>query len=56
MRADYVLPSAFGLETVGSGVFWPKKDEALAPLVTQTDESPSSSDHRLIWVDLKIID
>lgn len=56
MRADYVLPSTFGLETVGSGVFWPKKDEALAPLVTQTDESPSSSDHRLVWVDLKIID
>ncbi|MCH5372926.1 MAG: endonuclease/exonuclease/phosphatase family protein [Planctomycetes bacterium] len=46
LRIDYVLVSK-GLEPVGSGVFWPKKDEPGAELVT-------ASDHRLVYVDLAI--
>lgn len=56
MRADYVLPSAFGLNTVGSGVFWPKTSHKNAALVNDTDGGKSSSDHRLVWLDLTIVD
>ena len=49
MRADYVLPSRFGIQLVDSGVFWPKPDTALAPLVT---DRQASSDHRLVWIDI----
>lgn len=47
MRADYVLPSRNGLKVLGSGVFWPGKDEPFADLVLKRE---SSSDHRLVWV------
>lgn len=48
MRADYVLPS-MSLKVSNSGVFWPKKDDALHRLV---QDRSSSSDHRLVWVDI----
>lgn len=51
MRADYVLPSALGLKPVGAGVFWPGKTDPLARLVSSRS---ASSDHRLVWVDIKL--
>jgi hypothetical protein len=50
MRADYVLPST-SLEVKGSGVFWPKPDDPLFRLIK---DRKSSSDHRLVWVDLTV--
>lgn len=49
MRADYVLPSAFGFSLADSGVFWPRPDSDLAALV---EDRQVSSDHRLVWVDI----
>ena len=51
MRADYVLFSKFGLNVSGSGVFWPTADSDLYRLIKDRE---SSSDHRLVWVDLKL--
>ncbi len=61
LRVDYVLPDA-QLTVVGSGVFWPQKDDPLNRLVVEqrvdADGNPiynhtaASSDHRLVWVDL----
>ncbi|GHG08471.1 endonuclease/exonuclease/phosphatase family protein [Thalassotalea marina] len=53
MRADYVLPSKFGLEVVNSGVFWPESSDSLFRLI---DSRASSSDHRLVWIDVKLTD
>lgn len=50
MRADYVLPST-SLICIDSGVFWPKQDDPLARLVKGRN---SSSDHRLVWLDLDV--
>lgn len=47
MRADYVLPSTYGLKAVQSGHFWPTNNDVKYPLI-------SASDHRLVWVDLNI--
>lgn len=49
LRVDYVLPSSM-LEVAGAGVFWPGKDTPLARLI----EDGVSSDHRLVWVDIRI--
>jgi hypothetical protein len=51
MRADYVLPSKAGFKIVDSGVFWPKKGEPMFDLVEKRE---SSSDHRLVWVKVKL--
>jgi hypothetical protein len=51
MRADYVLPSTYGLTLVDSAVFWPKPNSPLAPLVK---DRQASSDHRLVWVDVAL--
>ncbi|MDP4529385.1 endonuclease/exonuclease/phosphatase family protein [Alkalimonas delamerensis] len=51
MRADYVLPSKAGLAVMQSGVFWPASDEPNADLVGHRH---TSSDHRLVWVDLRL--
>ena len=53
MRVDYVLPSAT-LEVVGSGVFWPAADDPLAGLVARDGRRHASSDHRLVWVDIRV--
>ena len=50
MRADYVLPSTT-LNVTNSGVFWPKVDDPLQRLIK---DRKSSSDHRLVWVDIKL--
>jgi len=50
-RADYVLPSVFGIEVLESGVFWPTKDDALYRLVADRE---TGSDHRLVWLDLRL--
>ena len=52
LRADYVLPSRARLHTTGAGVFWPVRSD---PLYRLTGAFPfPSSDHRLVWVDLRI--
>lgn len=48
-RADYLLPSQFGIEVIDAGVFWPKAGEPKAELVEQRGRS---SDHRLVWMDI----
>ena len=49
LRTDYILPS-LGLEIVDAGVFWPPADDPLSTLVS---DPATSSDHRLVWVDLR---
>ncbi|MEV0396900.1 endonuclease/exonuclease/phosphatase family protein [Polymorphospora rubra] len=51
VRADYVLPSR-GLVVRDGGVFWPVASDPLARL-TGTFPFPSS-DHRLVWLDLRV--
>jgi 3-phytase len=51
LRADYVLPS-HGLQVRGGGVFWPPASDPLSRL-TGTFPFPSS-DHRLVWLDLRV--
>ena len=53
LRADYVLPSS-QLLIEGAGVFWPLADDPLFRLVG-TFPFPSS-DHRLVWVDVRTKD
>lgn len=48
LRLDYVLPSR-GFDVVDAGVFWPS---AAAPEAAIA----GSSDHRLVWVDLRVPD
>lgn len=50
MRADYVLPST-SLICIDNGVFWPKQDDPLSRL---TKDRSSSSDHRLVWLDIAV--
>lgn len=52
LRVDYVLPSA-ELEVIASGVFWPTADDPHGALVARVDDRDASSDHRLVWVDLR---
>jgi endonuclease/exonuclease/phosphatase family metal-dependent hydrolase len=49
-RLDYVLPSR-DLEVNASGVFWPALDEPLADAI---GDDRRSSDHRLVWIDVKL--
>ncbi|WP_159603462.1 endonuclease/exonuclease/phosphatase family protein [Agromyces humi] len=51
LRADYVLPSR-DLKVLDAGVFWPVRADPLSAL-TGTFPFPSS-DHRLVWVDLRV--
>lgn len=46
MRADYVLPSAFGIDVINNGVFWPLKTDENYRLIKNRE---ASSDHRLVW-------
>jgi hypothetical protein len=55
LRVDFVLPSR-DLEVVASGVFWPAPDDALAGLVAERRDERASSDHRLVWVDVRVPD
>ena len=53
LRVDYVLPSARGLKPSCGGVFWPTENDDTYSLV-----GPGfpvvSSDHHLVWVDMKV--
>ncbi|WP_419660788.1 hypothetical protein Dvar_11950 [Desulfosarcina variabilis str. Montpellier] len=51
MRADYNLPSVYGLEPRQGQVFWPTSTDDLFYLV----EADGSSDHRMVWMDLSVI-
>ncbi|MEM1313506.1 MAG: endonuclease/exonuclease/phosphatase family protein [Pseudomonadota bacterium] len=51
LRVDYALPSV-DWEVTGAGVFWPAPDDPLARLV-EGGRRPASSDHRLVWVDIR---
>ena len=51
LRADYVLPSR-DLRVRDAAVFWPVQADPLSAL-TGTFPFPSS-DHRLVWVDLRV--
>ncbi|MEO9944454.1 endonuclease/exonuclease/phosphatase family protein [Paraglaciecola sp.] len=51
MRADYVLPSN-SFKIIDSGVFWPDSDDLHYRLIK---DRKSSSDHRLVWVDLEFM-
>ncbi len=46
LRVDYVLPSR-NLQIKRSGVFWSKTHSPLSTLV-------GNSDHRLVWVDIRV--
>jgi hypothetical protein len=52
MRADYVLPSKAGIKIKSSGVFWPKKEASTYRLIK---DRSASSDHRLVWVSLELL-
>ncbi len=52
LRADYVLPSD-GVKVKGSGIFWPTADDPLVRLTGSGFPVPSS-DHRLVWVDVRL--
>jgi len=51
LRVDYVLPSSTGLKLNDCGMFWPPQDDPLYPLV---GDRASSSDHRLVWIDVTV--
>ncbi|MFQ3197067.1 MAG: endonuclease/exonuclease/phosphatase family metal-dependent hydrolase [Paraglaciecola sp.] len=51
MRADYVLPAKKAGEVIASGVFWPRREDVLQRLIKNRQ---ASSDHRLVWVDIKL--
>lgn len=53
MRADYVLASEFGIAIKNQGVFWPQSGSELFRLVK---DRKSSSDHRLVWVNVSLVD
>lgn len=50
LRVDFALPGP-GLDIAASGVFWPATGDPLRRLVGEAGEV--SSDHRLVWVDLR---
>jgi len=52
LRIDYVLPSRAGLAPVSAGVFWPTADDPMFRLVGTYPIV--SSDHRLVWIDLRL--
>lgn len=52
LRADYVLPRK-SLKIVDTGVFWPFASDPLVYL-TGTGFPVPSSDHRLVWVDIRV--
>jgi 3-phytase len=53
LRCDYVLPGKAGISILEGGVFWPKHDDPLYRLVNM-EPTAASSDHRLVWVDLRL--
>ena len=54
LRVDYVLPSA-DLVVSKTGIFWPPPNDPLAYLIKADSQGRSSSDHRLVWVDIQTL-
>lgn len=54
LRADHVLPSKLGFAVTGSGVFWPLNNDPAYPALF-TSGSTQATDHRLVWLDLKVL-
>jgi len=52
LRADYVLPRR-NIPIAGAGIFWPTGDDPLVYL-TGTGFPVPSSDHRAVWIDVRI--
>nr|WP_269783496.1 endonuclease/exonuclease/phosphatase family protein [Marinibactrum halimedae] len=52
-RADYVLPSKSGFNVIDGAVFWPEKN---SPLYRLVESREASSDHRLVWLELEMVD
>ena len=52
MRADYVIPSTFGIQVEDTAVFWPDSSDPHYGLV---GPGVQSSDHRLVWADIELI-
>lgn len=50
-RADYVLPSNYGIEINDGGVFWPTENSELFRLI---EDRNASSDHRMVWLDITL--
>lgn len=50
-RADYVLPSTYGMKVHQAGVFWPTQTSDLFRLV---EDRKASSDHRMVWVEVTL--
>ena len=55
LRADYVLPHA-SIEMVGAGIFWPAPRDHPLIYLTGIGFPVPSSDHRLVWVDVRLRD
>ncbi|WP_425308631.1 endonuclease/exonuclease/phosphatase family protein [Ammonicoccus fulvus] len=53
LRVDYVLPSRKGLLWRQAGVFWPTRNDARWARLIGDYPFPAS-DHRLVWVDLRV--
>lgn len=53
LRVDYVLPSR-EVEILGAGVFWPAEGSPGAPLLRMRGRTHRSSDHRLVWADIRL--
>ncbi|WJG08808.1 endonuclease/exonuclease/phosphatase family protein [Aliiglaciecola sp. LCG003] len=53
LQVDYVLPSKAGLKAVDAGIFWPGTNSADYNLIK---DRQSSSDHRLVWADVKVLE
>ncbi len=54
LRADYVLPSV-SIRIARSAVFWPASGSPLYRLTGDGSFPVPSSDHRLVWADLRIL-
>lgn len=52
MRVDYALASR-DLTVTGAGVFWPAPGDPMARLTMVKGRKQASSDHRLVWVDIR---
>ncbi|WP_143247580.1 choice-of-anchor J domain-containing protein [Agaribacterium haliotis] len=48
MRADYVIPSVYGIQVEQTAVYWPASSDVNYDLV---GPGVQSSDHRLVWLD-----
>lgn len=53
LRVDYVLPSRYGFHITDGGVFWPSVSDPESAWIAGKN---TGSDHRLVWLDLMLLD